>query len=139
MACHLCLPVSGWRHFLDCVISFAASVPVTSRKLQQGTQSRWPPTAAPGSTSNFSLQPHKKYCITQYEELGFSWLSQMKDDYTTGSQFLAHIFLFNRLGECTFCRNLGVEVKRIARDRLAWTLQNLAWLYELRFVVQTEH
>ena len=28
------------------------------------------------------LQPHQKYCITQYRELGFSQLTQMKDDYT---------------------------------------------------------
>ena len=26
------------------------------------------------------LHPHQKYYITQYEELGFSWLTQMKDD-----------------------------------------------------------
>ena len=28
----------------------------------------------------FPLQPCQKYCITQYEELGFSSLTQMKDD-----------------------------------------------------------
>ena len=33
----------------------------------------------------FPLQPHKKYHITQYEELGFSSLTQMKYDYTTNS------------------------------------------------------
>ena len=31
----------------------------------------------------FLLQPHQKYHITQYEDLGFSYLNQMKDDYTT--------------------------------------------------------
>ena len=33
----------------------------------------------------FPLQPHQKYYITQYEEFGFSLLTQMKDDYTTDS------------------------------------------------------
>ena len=28
----------------------------------------------------FLLQPHQKYYTTQYEELGFSSLTQMKDD-----------------------------------------------------------
>ena len=31
----------------------------------------------------FLQQPHAKFCITQDEELGFSQLTQMKDDYTT--------------------------------------------------------
>ena len=31
----------------------------------------------------FPLQPHQKYYTTQYEELGFSSLTQMKDDYAT--------------------------------------------------------
>ena len=59
--------------------------------------------------SNFSLQPHRKYNITQYEELGFSQIIQMKDDYTTNSHYLTYTFLFKRLGECTFL-NLGLFV-----------------------------
>ena len=49
------------------------------------------------------LQPHMLYYITQYKELGFSQLTQMKNDYTTNSHYtsLTH-FLFKRLGECTF-------------------------------------
>ena len=39
---------------------------------------------------------------------GFSQLTQMKDDYTTKSHYLTYVFLFKRLGECTFL-NLGVE------------------------------
>ena len=31
------------------------------------------------------LQPHQKYNIPQYGELGFSYLTQMKDEYTTNS------------------------------------------------------
>ena len=50
----------------------------------------------------FLLQPHQKYYTTQCEELGFSSLTQMKDDYTTNSHFLNYTFLFKRLGECTF-------------------------------------
>ena len=49
----------------------------------------------------FPLQPHQKYYITQYEELGFSKLTQMKADYTTNSSYQPHTytFLFTRLGE----------------------------------------
>ena len=49
----------------------------------------------------FPLQPRQKYYITQYEELGFSSLAQMKDDYTANSHYLTYKFLFKRLGECT--------------------------------------
>ena len=37
------------------------------------------------------LQPHHKYNIL---ELGFSYLTQMKDDCTTNSHHLTHTFLF---------------------------------------------
>ena len=50
----------------------------------------------------FPLQPHQKYYITQYEELGFSKRTQMKDDYTTNCHYLTYTFLCKRLGECTF-------------------------------------
>ena len=40
------------------------------------------------------LQPHQKYYITQYEELGFSTLTQMKDDYASNSHYLIHTFPF---------------------------------------------
>ena len=50
----------------------------------------------------FPLQPHQKYYTTQYEELGFSSLTQMKDDDTTNSHYPTHTFLFRKLGECTF-------------------------------------
>ena len=49
------------------------------------------------------LQPHQQYYITQYEELGFSSLNQLKVDYTTNSHYLTHYtFLFQRLGEFSF-------------------------------------
>ena len=38
----------------------------------------------------FVLQPHQKYYITQNEELGFSSLTQMKDDYTADSHYLTY-------------------------------------------------
>ena len=41
--------------------------------------------------SKFALQPHLKYYITQYEEHGFSSLTQMKDDYTTNCHFQLYI------------------------------------------------
>ena len=52
----------------------------------------------------FPLQPHQKYNITQYGELGFSWLTQMKDDYATNFH---HILLDNT------CFNLGVKALMI--------------------------
>ena len=37
-------------------------------------------------------QPHQKYYTTQYEELGFSSLAQMKYDCTTNSHYLIYRF-----------------------------------------------
>ena len=50
----------------------------------------------------FLLQPHQKYDLTQYGELGFSQLAQIKDDYTINSHYLTYTFHFIRLRECTF-------------------------------------
>ena len=50
-----------------------------------------------GINFKFCLQPHQKYYIMQYEELGFSSLSQMKDDYTTNLHCLIYRFLFEKL------------------------------------------
>ena len=47
----------------------------------------------------FPLQPRQKYYITQYEELGFSSLTQLRDDYAFNSHYLTHASLFKRLGE----------------------------------------
>ena len=58
--------------------------------------------------SKFPLQPHQKYYVTQYEELGFSSLthSQVNADYATNSHYLRleyyYTFLFERWGKCTF-------------------------------------
>ena len=41
----------------------------------------------------FLLQTHQKYYITQYGELGFVSLTQMKDDCTTNSHYI-QLFLF---------------------------------------------
>ena len=57
----------------------------------------------------FPLQPHQKYKITKYGELGFSLLTQIIDDYTTNSHYLTNKFLFRRLGECSTFLNLGVK------------------------------
>ena len=45
------------------------------------------------------LQPHQKYYITQYEELGFSSVTQIKDDSNIDSHYT---FLLKGLGECNF-------------------------------------
>ena len=48
----------------------------------------WCPIISPSIISllsvnfKFPLHPHQKYYITQYEELGFSWLTQMRGHYT---------------------------------------------------------
>ena len=53
----------------------------------------------------FPLQPHQKYYITQYGELGFSSLTQMKDDYTTN---LTYTYLFEKVGRM-YSFNLRVK------------------------------
>ena len=50
----------------------------------------------------FLLQPHKKYYITQYGELGFSQVTQMNHDFFTNSHYFTYTFRFKRLGECNF-------------------------------------
>ena len=46
--------------------------------------------------------------MTQYEEIGFSQLSQMKDDYTTNSQYITYTFSFRKVGRMYFL-SLGVK------------------------------
>ena len=50
----------------------------------------------------FPLQARHKYHITPFEELGFSLLTQMKNNYATNSHYLTYTFLFKRLGKRTF-------------------------------------
>ena len=50
----------------------------------------------------FPVQPHQKYNIPQYEELGFPSLTQMKDHYTADSHYIVYTFFFKWLGEYTF-------------------------------------
>ena len=50
----------------------------------------------------FLLRPHQQYYITQYEELGFPQLTQMKDDFTTNSHYLIYTFLFRKVGRMYF-------------------------------------
>ena len=60
----------------------------------------------------FPLKPYQKYYTTQYEEVGFSSLTQMEHDYTTNSHCINYTFFFKWLGECTL-----------------WTWRYLAQLY----------
>ena len=55
----------------------------------------------------FPLQSHQKYYITQYEELGFSLLTQMKSEHTAKFS-LPHLIRLS-VGECTFL-NVVVNV-----------------------------
>ena len=56
----------------------------------------------------FLLQPHQKYHITQYEDLGFSYLNQMKDDYTTNLSLPLLYISFWNVGRMYFFQ-LGSE------------------------------
>ena len=49
------------------------------------------------SNSKFLLQTHQKYYITQYEELGFSKLTQMEVDTTIGGGYIFFGFGFGFL------------------------------------------
>ena len=73
--------------------------------------------------NKFLLQPHQKYNITQYEQFGFSSLTQMKDDYTTNS--LRHLYIFlKRLGECTFDPwSGGVKKHNDESDRILYVVK----------------
>ena len=85
----------------------------------------------------FPLQPHQKYNITQYGELGFSYRTQMTDEYTTNSHYLTHIVHFRKVGRMHFL-NLGVKRLRktprtkMAAKRLALTLPQSIMDYRFR-------
>ena len=57
----------------------------------------------------FLLWLHQKYYITQYEELGFSYLTQMTDDRTTNSHHHTCKFSPQNVGRMYFL-SLGVKV-----------------------------
>ena len=54
------------------------------------------------------LQPHKKYDITQYGKLNFSYLTHMKGDYTTNSHYITHTIAFWKVGRIHILSS-GVE------------------------------
>ena len=56
----------------------------------------------------FLLQPQQKYYITQYEELGFSQLTQMKNDYMANSRYLTYTLSLTNVGRMYFL-SLGVR------------------------------
>ena len=58
----------------------------------------------------FPLQPHQKYHITQYEELGFSYLySDERLLYSTNSPNLIYTILLSKRSRIRYFLNLGVE------------------------------
>ena len=61
----------------------------------------------------FPLQPHQKYYNTQYEELGFSSLTQMKYDYTTNSHYITYTFSLFEVGRMHV---LSLGVKGLTRQ-----------------------
>ena len=56
----------------------------------------------------FPLLPHQKYNTTQYEELGFSSLTLMTNDYTANSHYTTHTSLYKKVGRMYFLI-LGVK------------------------------
>ena len=93
-------PVAAWKF----LVSYSATCLIGSRefvgilKWQVYFPNMRYETNGTNGTYKFPLQPHQKYNVTQYEELGLSYLTQMKDDYTTHSQHLTSHSLLKRLG-----------------------------------------
>ena len=54
------------------------------------------------------LRPHQRYCITQCEKRGFSWLTHMKDNYTT-KILTSSLTRFSSKGWENVCFELGNE------------------------------
>ena len=62
-------------------------------------------------SDQFQISPAASPAIlhhTVYKELGFSWRTQMEDDYTTNSHYITYTFLFRKVGRMYFL-NLGVK------------------------------
>ena len=79
---------------------------------------------------NFPLQPHHKYYITQYGELGFSWLSQMTDDYTTNSHSLTYTFSLPFHSQEWSISNFSCS---LTRNITSHSMENLAFHSLLRW------
>ena len=65
----------------------------------------------------FPLQPHQKYYITQYEELGVSSLSRIKDDHTSNSHCITYTFIFKGWENVVFSTPL-LNSPRFVHSRL---------------------
>ena len=75
---------------------------------------------------NFPLQPQQKCYITQYEELGFSLCTQMKDDYATNSSLPHSYIALQIVGRMYTFFSLGVK----GLPSLVWLCTwNLSWEY----------
>ena len=92
--------VVGISHPMGLVMFETGSVQQGSELLHK---SRYLLTPSSPRVINFTflLEPQQKYFPTQFEELGFSQLTQLKDDHTNNSHYLTYTFLFKRLGERT--------------------------------------
>ena len=56
----------------------------------------------------FPLQPHQRYFITHYEDLGFSQLTQMRNDFLTNSHNLTYTLSLTNVGRMYFL-SIGVK------------------------------
>ena len=65
----------------------------------------------------FLLQPHQKYYITQYEELGFSSFTLMTNDYTANAHYTTRTSLYKKVGRMYFLV-LGVKGLKAARRNI---------------------
>ena len=62
-----------------------------------------------------SLQPRQKFKLCMKGLSGFSYLTQMKDDYTTNSHYFTYTFLLKRFGEWTFWRHSARKTTALCR------------------------
>ena len=69
------------------------------------------PFTAKSNNFKLLLQPCQKYYITQSEELGFSWLTQTKDDYTTDSHYLTRTRLLKGWEKVLFLVVILVDLR----------------------------
>ena len=119
-----CSLAPGWQAFLSyfrvgTLRILTISLPRTGESGRMSPCKNAPVSLPRGINLKFPLQPQQKYHITRYGELGFPWLTQMKDYYTTNSHYLTYTLLFRKAGR-TYFLELGSERVKRARPVLSF-------------------
>ena len=99
--------LTSWLSLLSCSPSFLGdqtSVWIRAHLISSDWLCTLSVTLSLPRVTHFQISPaaSQEYNIAQYEELGFSHLPQIKDDYTTNSHYFTYTFLSSWLGEWTF-------------------------------------